>query len=70
MKILYLLHNDPRASGGTEKHALQLAATAAREHATAILYPRTDKKLEQPAISESSTDVQNSRSGARMGSAM
>ncbi len=52
MKILYLLHNDPRASGGTEKHVLQLATAAARDNEVAVFFPRVTKNDIQPSIEE------------------
>jgi glycosyltransferase involved in cell wall biosynthesis len=56
MKILYLLHNDPRATGGTEKHALQLATTAAANgHDVAFFYPRVTKQEIEPSIEESTS---------------
>jgi len=57
MKILYLLHNDPRATGGTEKHAFQLAATAAKKgHEAVFFYPRVTKQDIEPTIEETQSD--------------
>ncbi len=52
MKILYLLHNDPNAGGGTEKHAMQLASTASLSHNVAFLYPKVTKQDIEPDIRE------------------
>ena len=50
MKILYMLHNDPRRAGGTEKHVLQLAESLSGRHEIAIFYPEAVKQEIEPSL--------------------
>ena len=50
MKIFYLVHNDPRLPGGTEKHVLCLAEAASERHQVTVFYPRVSKQPLTPRV--------------------